>query len=189
LAGPTRRMAVFCVMDQDLTMPGRKPPALELTEAERHAIETVVRRHTTAQQRALRCRVVLLAAAGLNHAQIAHQLPISSETAALWRQRWLACHAIPLVDLPVEERLADLPRPGAPARFTAEQVCQIVAMACEEPGAAGRPISQWSQREIADEVLKRGIVQAISPRQAGRFLKGGRSRTALDPVLVDAQTR
>ena len=170
-------------------MPGRKPPALELTEAERHAIETVVRRHTTAQQRALRCRVVLLAAAGLNHAQIAHQLPISSETAALWRQRWLACHAIPLVDLPVEERLADLPRPGAPARFTAEQVCQIVAMACEEPGAAGRPISQWSQREIADEVLKRGIVQAISPRQAGRFLKGGRSRTALDPVWVDAQTR
>lgn len=167
-------------------MSGPKPPALELTEVERHALETVVRRHTTAQQLALRCRVVLLAAAGLNHTQIAHQLQISSETAALWRQRWLACQAIPLVDLAVEERLADLPRPGAPAHFTAEQVCQIVAMACEEPGASGRPISQWSQREIADEVLKRGIVPAISPRQAGRFLKGGRSQAALDSVLVDA---
>lgn len=154
-------------------MSGPKPPLLELTEAERQAIEQVVRRHTTPQQLALRCRIVLLAAAGLNHAQIARQLDINVETAALWRQRWLDSQAIPLAELSVDERLADVPRPGAPARFTAEQVCLIVAMACEDPGESGRPISQWSQREIADEIIKRGIVETISPRHAGRFLKGG----------------
>ncbi len=60
----------------------------------------------------------------------------------------------------------DLPRPGTPARITAEQRCQIEAMACEEPEDSGRPISQWTSREIADEVMKRGIVDSISPATA-----------------------
>jgi transposase len=109
----------------------------------------------------------------LNNSQIARELDLEIETAALWRQRWLSFQAIPLTELSIEERLADLPRPGAPARITAEQVCQIVALACEVPAESGRPISQWSQREIADEVMKRGIVNTISPRHAGRLLKGG----------------
>ena len=79
----------------------------------------------------------------------------------------------------MEERLTDAPRSGAPARITAEQVCQIVALACEAPGQSGRPISQWTGREVADEVVARGIVPAISPRHAGRLLKKGTSsRTA-----------
>ena len=62
---------------------------------------------------------------------------------------------------------------------TAEQVCQIVALACEAPQKAGRPISQWSGREIAEEIIERGIVATISERHAGRLLKRGRSsRTA-----------
>ncbi|MFQ6102108.1 MAG: helix-turn-helix domain-containing protein [Anaerolineae bacterium] len=78
---------------------------------------------------------------------------------------------IPLADLSVEERLEDLPRPGAPARITADQVCQITAMACEHPEDSGRPISHWTNREIADEIMKRGIVDQISPRHAARLLK------------------
>jgi putative transposase len=161
---------------KEAAMPGPKPPKIELTEAERLALEQVVRRHTAAQQLAARCRIVLAAAAGLNNTQIARKEGICIEMAALWRQRWLSFQAIPLDELSVEERLTDLPRPGAPARITAEQVCQIIAMACETPGESGRPISQWSQREIADEIMKRGIVESISPRQAGRFLKRGRSQ-------------
>jgi transposase len=94
---------------------------------------------------------------------------------------------VPLSELSIEERLADLPRPGAPARITAEQVCQIIAMACEHPGESGRPISQWTQREIADEIMKRGIVDRISPRHAGRFLKGGRPSAPPHSLLVDPQ--
>jgi putative transposase len=34
-----------------------------------------------------------------------------------------------------------------------------------------RPISHWSQREIADEAIRRGLVSNISQRSVGRFLK------------------
>ncbi|MCX6000880.1 MAG: helix-turn-helix domain-containing protein [Chloroflexi bacterium] len=167
-------------------MPGPKPPMVELSEAERLALEQFIRRHLAPQRLVLRCRIVLAAGTGLNNSQIARQLDLDIETAAIWRQRWLNFQAIPLAELSIEERLADLPRPGAPAKFTAEQVCRIVAMACEDPGDSGRPISQWSQREIADEVVKRGIVEHISPRQAGRFLKAGGSPAASSPLLADA---
>ena len=58
-------------------------------------------------------------------------------------------------------------------RITAEQRCQMAALACEAPSKAGRPISQWTGREIADEMKARGIVEQISPRHAARLLKKG----------------
>jgi len=48
-----------------------------------------------------------------------------------------------------------------------------MALACEAPGEAGRPISQWSTTELAAEIKQRGIVEAISPRHAARLLKRG----------------
>jgi hypothetical protein len=87
----------------------------------------------------------------------------------------------------VEERLEDLPRPGAPARITADQRCQIEALACEQPEKAGRPISHWTGREIADEIIKRGIMEQISARHAGRLLKRGGYQTPSDPLLADAR--
>jgi putative transposase len=160
-------------------MRGPRPSAIELTEEERRGLAALVRRHTTPQQVALRARLVLAAAAGLNNAQVARQEGVEVGTARLWRGRWLGLRPIALADLSVEERLTDAPRSGAPARITAEQVCQIVALACEAPGQSGRPISQWTGREVADEVVARGIVPAISPRHAGRLLKKGTSsRTA-----------
>ena len=72
-----------------------------------------------------------------------------------------------------EERLRDAPRPGAPARITPEQVCQIMSLACEAPSQCGRPISQWTSRELADEIIEKGIVERISPRHAARLLERG----------------
>ena len=71
-------------------------------------------------------------------------------------------------EVSVAERLADAPRPGAPAKFTPEQVCQMIALAREKPADSERPLSQWSHRELADEIVRRGIVESISPRHAGR---------------------
>ena len=79
--------------------------------------------------------------------------------------------SIALKDLSIEERLQDLPRPGAPSRITADERCQIEALACEEPEEAGRPITNWTAREIADEIVQRRIVEHISPRHAARLLK------------------
>jgi putative transposase len=156
-------------------MRGPKPPTIELRTAERDALEQLVRRHTTPQQLALRARIVLAAAAGSNNSQIARQEAVNLDTVRLWRSRWRSLQAIPLAELSVEERLADAPRPGKPVRITDEQVCQIVALACEAPEHSGRPISQWTGREIADELKRRGIVAQISGRHAARLLKRGRS--------------
>jgi len=167
----------------------RKTLAINLTETERQGLEKLVKRHTVGQQIALRGRIILAAAEGQTHVQIAEQLQVTVDTVRLWRQRWLDLAPISLDDLSIEERLQDLPRPGAPARLTADQVCQIMALACEKPADSERPISQWTSREIADEVIKRGIAERISPRHAARLLKRRQSQTPLDPALVDARTR
>ncbi len=154
-------------------MRGPKPPAVPLTDEERRDLEALVRRHATGQQLALRARIILAAADGRNNCQIARDLGVDVETARLWRGRWLGLQPAALADLSVAERLADAPRAGRAPQLTAEQQCRIVALACEAPSQSGRPISQWSQREIADEVVQRGIVDAISPRHAARLLKRG----------------
>lgn len=148
---------------------------VELTPEERQGLESLIRRHATPQQGALRARIILAAADGLNNTQIARQLGVDVNTASLWRNRWLGLQAASLEDLSVEERLSDAPRPGAPARISPQQLCQIVALACQAPSTSGRPISQWSSREIADELVERGIVDRISPRHAARLLKRGTS--------------
>lgn len=159
-------------------MRGPEPPQVALTTEEREGLEALIRRHTTPQQMALRARVIVAAAAGGNNCQIARQLGVHVETVRLWRRRWLGMQAASLEDLPLEERLTDAPRPGAPARITADQVCQVVELACMAPEQSGRPISQWSSREIADEIIKRGIIDQISPRHAARLLKRG----TLNPI-------
>lgn len=148
---------------------------VELSSDERQGLESLIRRHSTPQQIALRAQIIISASDGLNNAQIGRQLDVNINTASLWRNRWLGLAAASLDDLSIEERLADAPRPGTPARITPRQVCQIVAMACEAPSLSDRPISQWSSREIADEIVKRGIVEQVSPRHAARLLQRGTS--------------
>jgi len=154
-------------------MRGPKPPVVELSPEEQQGLEAVVRRPSTPQQLARRGRVILSAAAGRNNSQIAREVGLAVATVRFWRDRWLGLPAASLEDLSLEERLRDAPRPGTPARITPEQVCQIVALACAAPSQCGRPISQWSSREVAEEVVNRGIVERISPRHAARLLKRG----------------
>lgn len=154
-------------------MRGPKPEPLSLSEAERNALEMFVRRHSTRQQLALRGRMILLADKGNNNGQIARELGVSVDTVRTWRMRWIGLQAASLEELPVKDRLADVPRPGRPSQITAEQTCQMMVMACEQPKE--RPISHWTGREIADEVMRRGIIEQISPRHAARLLKRGTS--------------
>ncbi len=151
-------------------------------------MEKLVRRHGTSQQKALRGRIVLLASTDKNNREIARELEASLDTVRLWRQRWLELQPISLDDLNIEDRLEDLPRPGTPPRLTADQICQIAQLACEKPEESGRPISQWTGREIADEIKRRGIVDTISPRHASRLLKKG-SPTALGTLVANTSTR
>lgn len=154
-------------------MRGRKPVAVMLTDEEKNGLNKLIRRHNVSQQIAKRARVVLAADVGKSNSQIVREMSISRDMARLWRQRWIDLQPIALEDLSIEERLEDLPRPGAPARITPDQICQIQQMACEKPEESGRPITHWTNREVADEVMKRGIVEQISSRHAARLLKKG----------------
>jgi putative transposase len=152
-------------------MPTPKAQVIKLSEKERQELEKLVSKHQTGQQMALRARIILAASSGQTNTRIAEKYEVKHDTVKLWRNRWAKLQDISLDDLSVERRLADAPRPGAPAKITADQRCKIEALACEQPENSERPISQWTAREIADEVMNRKIVEKISGRHAARLLK------------------
>lgn len=165
-------------------MPRRVAVVLTLSTEEQAELELLSRRHTTAQQVAQRARIVLRAAAGKTNAEIGRALGIDVDTVRAWRARWCASQAMSRKDLSLEERLRDRPRSGRKAEIQPDQVCALVALAYEAPAASGRPITQWTGREIAEEVMRRGIVKQISPRHAARLLKRG-SKTAPSALLAE----
>lgn len=153
-----------------------------LSEKEQKELTQISKRHRSEQHMALRARMVLAAAQRQSNAQIARELEVNVDTVRLWRDRWVGLQGIDLETLSIAERLQDAPRPGVQPRITAEQRCQIAALACEAPAKSGRPISQWTGREIAEEVKARGIVSQISPRHAARLLKKGVSNRTTSAI-------
>ena len=137
-----------------------------LGDEERRALEGLMRVHTTPQQMALRARMILHCDDGVGVREIARRLGVWPKTVRRWHKRWLSSAP----GVAVAARLSDAPKSGAPAKFGAEQICAIIAIACEPPSASDRPITQWSQQEVADEAMRRGIVDSISQRSVGRFL-------------------
>jgi putative transposase len=155
-------------------MPIPKAQPVNLSDAERNGLEKIIKRHQVGQQIAKRARIVLAAARGQKNKEIAQDYKVTLDTVGLWRNRWVKLQDISLDDLSIEDRLQDAPRPGAPARITADQRCRIEALACKKPEGSDRPITHWTAREIADEVKKCKIVDTISPRHAARLLKRSR---------------
>ncbi len=162
-------------------MSNLQPPAINLTEKQQMILTQIVRRQTNPQNLVRRATIILKAASGANNSQVSDQLGMETDTVRTWRGRWLAAVDTLLtvesegdnekeLSRLIEGVVSDAPRSGAPATFTPEQIVQIVAVACENPEASGRPISHWTPRELADEVIKREIVSPISPRSVGRFL-------------------
>jgi putative transposase len=106
-------------------MPRLAATPITLATEEQTALEKIARRPSTAQQIALRATIVLRAAQGASHGEIARELGITQDTSRLWRNRWLELSAR---ELPVEDRLQDAPRPGCPPTFTLEQITQLYAL-------------------------------------------------------------
>jgi putative transposase len=144
------------------------PKLLNLSDYERLSLEQLINRHNTPQQLVLRAKIILLASNGKNHREIARTLDINRHMARLWRERWLATC---VGESTVTQRLQDSERVGAPVKFSMEQVLQLFAIACSKPDDYGRPISHWTSRELADEIMKQGIIESISIRHVGRLLE------------------
>ncbi len=164
-------------------MSGPQPSVITVSPRQRAILERLLRQHSCPQALARRITIILAAAAGERNDPLAARLGCAPTTIRRWRRRWVA--AQPDLDtldddealLPalIAEVLADAPRPGVPPTFSAEQIVQIINLACTPPADSGRPVDAWTPRELADEVTKRQIVTSISPRSVGRFLKSGRS--------------
>lgn len=148
-------------------MPQLAPKPLKLTTDESEQLQQLIKGHNTAQQLALRARIIVLADEGKNHREIARSLQISHQMARLWRARWLTEQSRAMS---VVERLQDEERSGAPATFNPEQLLHLFKLACDAPTDYNRPISQWTNRELADEMIKQRIVTTISARHVGRLL-------------------
>lgn len=176
------------------------PVSLQVTlmAQQRTCLEQIARRQTSPQRLVRRAKILLAMEAGANHCQVARQMHLNRGTVRTWCQRWRAftpkleqAEMAGLSDkvrtTMIEEVLTDKLRLGTPATFTAEQIVQIVAVACEPPEESGRPISHWTPREVAEEVRQRGVVDAISTRSVGRFLKSGRFEAASGRVLAQRE--
>ncbi len=162
-------------------MPRLSPEPVTLSEQDRQFLEILMRTRTAPQRLVERARIMLLAADGVGVADTARRLGIWPKTVGFWRRRWLARHGA------VAARLADAPRSGRPASFTAEQICMIVAIACEKPRDSGYEATHWTQQGVADEAKRRGVVEDISQRSVGRFFKRSRRQTPADTLLADAE--
>ena len=124
-------------LGQEVIMPLLVADPIAVLAEQREALERLVRTHSTPQQLALRARIILHAAEAMGVRASARELGTWPKTVRYWRKRWRQAadrHS-------VLERLADAPRSGAPATYTAEQICAVIAMTCEKPSESERPIS------------------------------------------------
>ncbi len=159
------------------------PKSLTLSQCDREELEKLLNRRSTPQQIVLRAKIILLADKGSNNREIGRELKISRYMARRWRNRWLELSER---SLPVIERLQDGERSGVPAKFSIEQVVELFALACSDPKDYGRPISDWTARELAAEMEKQGIVKSISPRHVGRLLEEAQIKPHALSLLVDS---
>ncbi len=139
---------------------------ISLKSEERIILEKITKKHTVKQSLAKRAKIILMADDCIENQQIAAKLDINSHVITTWTKRW-----IERASDPVEERLHDLPRSGSPGTITPEQWCRIIALSCEKPEDYNVPITDWTYRELATEVIKQGIVDKISSSHLGRTLK------------------
>jgi transposase len=147
---------------------------LILSDAERGALEGSVRRRSTPQAWALRCRIVLVCASGASNKDVAAQLGSTPHAVGRWRKRF------------VEHRVAglsDMPRSGGPRTVTDEQVAAVVTRTLE---STPENATHWSTRAMAKEM---GLSQSTVSRILRAFgLQPHRSETfrlSTDPYFVD----
>ena len=160
-------------------MPG-KAARIRLTEKQHTILQQIIRSTTAPQRLAQRAQLIVLAFHGMFNRAIANTIGLHRRQVGLWRQRWKqSFDALVAIECResqttlrrvIEEVLGDAPRNGSSGKFTAEQVTQVLAVACEPADQSGRPIDEWTGRELADELVQRGIMPSISVSQVNRYL-------------------
>ncbi len=118
-------------------MRGRPKAELVLSEVEREQLKALTMRRKTAQALALRARIVLASAEGLDNKTVAAKQHVTQQTVSKWRARFVA-HRL--------DGLLDAPRPGAPRSIDDAQVDAVIAKTLESVPANA---THWSTRSMA----------------------------------------
>ena len=176
-------------MFEDAHHMARPTAPINLSIEQNGLLQSIVRSREVPHSLVQRAQIVLAAGEGRANKAIANELGLCEETVGLWRRRWAqGCAGLEgLGQKPkrlreaVSALLADKPRPGCPGTFTAEQICRILAVACEKPP---EHLSHWTRPELVREATRRGIVEQISETSIGRFLKSGEPETPPDQILA-----
>ncbi len=157
-----------------------KAAKIMLTERQHVILQQIIHSTTAAQRLVERANLIVLAFGGMFNGAISGIIGLRRKQVGLWRRRWKqSFDALVAIECresqaalrrAVEDVLGDAPRSGSSGKFTAEQVTQVLAVACEPPSQSGRPIDEWTGRELADELVQRGIVSSISISQVNRYL-------------------
>lgn len=183
---------------EEAVMPGyyQKASALPVSVRQREILDQLIRRSKSQQQHVKRAQIIVMGGDGFGNQQIADKLCVDRKRVYHWRKRWLS-QSDHLSEIESEcddsalsktilSTLSDAPRSGTPVTYSAESVCQMIAVSCEGPLKCGHPISHWTPQALRLEVIDREIVENISVRQIGRFLKGGGSKAASSALLGTA---
>ena len=118
---------------------GRVAPPLSLDPETRSTLAKLIQSSSTPQALAMRSRIVLAAAEGVENQQIAADLRIPPVTVGKWR-RLFAAHGL--------EGLRDAPRCGRPPTHDVETRHKLQTRVCQQPDGQGR----WSVRTLAAEL-------------------------------------
>jgi len=155
-------------------MRGRPKAELMLSETEREQLQAWTRRRKTSQALALRSRIVLACAKGLENQEVAERLSVTPQTVSKWRGRF------------VRERLTgllDAPRPGTPRTVNDADVETVITRTLE---STPRHATHWSTREMAKHT---GLSQSTVSRIWRAFgLQPHRQETfklSSDPLFVE----
>ncbi len=175
----------------------RPTTPLNLTPEQNEYLLRSVRSREVPHSRVQRAQIILKAAAGENNKKISQDLNLCEDTVGLWRRRWIEGHTDlstnsnqKKLSQAIQNVLSDKQRPGTPPTYTAEQVCQIIALACETPP---EPLTHWTREDLVREAVVRGIVEQISPSTIGRILneadlKPHRTKYWLNHEVIDPAT-
>jgi len=186
-----------------------KAAKIRLSERQHAILQQIVHSTTAPLRLVQRARLILLAFAQQLNVTIADEIGLARKQVGLWRTRWQASFdALVAIECrqsqaalrrAIEDVLSDAPRAGSPGTFSAEQVTQVLALACEEPSPSGRPIDDWTARDLAGEIVRRKIADSISVSTVQRYLaeselqphrsKYWLNTTEKDPALFEQQVQ
>ena len=115
-------------------MPG-KAAKITITERQQEILRTLGNAPTASSRLRQRASIILLAFDGWDNPDIADRVGLARRQVGRWRRRWADAWnrliQIECLDTraalrrAIEQVLTDEPRPGAPGKFTAEQVTRI----------------------------------------------------------------